>query len=301
MSDPLAASYAILPPAGPSPATNFYYSFLVLPRQKRRAMCALYAFLRHTDDLGDNDQPVDRSAAALGRLAASRSTGALTGEFDSPLLPGAGRHGRPLSIPPDYLHDVIDGVEMDLDHSELRRRSTTWPTTATRSPRSWDWLAFTSGAFHDPRALEPACRCGLAFQLTNILRDLKEDADRGRVYLPQEDLQRFGYTSDDLRQEPARRAVSRPDAIRDRPGRTALSQKRPNSTACLSVRRQCRIRRRWSRIYRGLLDEIKRLDGDVFTRRVRLSPWRKLRHRRPAGSCRSPPQARPAALPGARR
>ncbi|HET6880538.1 MAG TPA: squalene/phytoene synthase family protein, partial [Pirellulales bacterium] len=115
----LTASYATCRRLARRSARNFYYSFLVLPREKRRSMCALYAFSRHTDDLGDNGQPVDerRDALAAWRRSLDR---ALNGVFDSPLFPALIDTVERYRLPPRYLHDLIDGVEMDLTHSEYQ-------------------------------------------------------------------------------------------------------------------------------------------------------------------------------------
>ena len=129
--------------------------------------------------------------------------------------------------------------------------------------------------FRDPAALEPARKCGIAFQLTNILRDLKEDADCGRVYLPLEDLRRFDYSREDLTQgvHDARFcALMRFQIARaEQFYREGLELERwltADGRAALGA---------MSGIYRELLDEIKRRDGDVFSGRVSVSPWRKAR------------------------
>jgi phytoene synthase len=116
MNDPLAASYEYCRQIARHSATNFYYSFLVLPRPKRQAMCALYAFLRHTDDLGDSAQPASARADALARWRVSLER-ALVGKFDAPLFPALADTIACYTIPPEYLLAVIDGVVMDLEHT----------------------------------------------------------------------------------------------------------------------------------------------------------------------------------------
>ena len=125
------------------------------------------------------------------------------------------------------------------------------------------------------RAEEPARQCGVAFQMTNILRDLKEDAARGRIYLPREDLARFNYTPEDLR------AGVRDDRFR-RLMRFEIerTERLYDEAARLEPLLESDGRRVFGSmvsVYRALLDEIKRLDGDVLTTRVRLSRWRKMR------------------------
>lgn len=273
MSSMLDASYAWCRQLTRRTASNFYYSFLVLPRRKRRAMCALYAFLRRTDDLGDNALPRELRQSALAQWRLSLGRG-LEGQFDAPLFPALADTVRRYRLDPAHLHDVIDGVEMDLDRcryetfDELREYCyKVASAVGLCCVRIW---GCTSEA-----AREPACNCGIAFQLTNILRDLKEDAERGRVYLPQEDLRRFGYTVEQLR----RGEVN--DAFRELM-RFEIARAEEFYRAAAELPRWLDADGRaafgaMTAIYRGLLEEIKRLDGDVFRRRVRLSAWRKLR------------------------
>ncbi|HVU89742.1 MAG TPA: phytoene/squalene synthase family protein [Pirellulales bacterium] len=271
MTADLASSYAHCQSIARRAAGNFYYSFLVLPRAKRRAMCALYTFLRATDDLGDSDRPLEERRDALAAWR-RELTGALAGASDSPIWPALVHTIESHDIPHEYLYDCITGVEMDLDGREYE--------TFTDLENYCYHVASVVGlacihiwGFNDPAALEPARRLGVAFQLTNILRDLKEDAERGRLYLPREDLRRFGYTPEQLaageqdssfrelmdfqlaRAEEYYRAGAALEPLLSRDSRAAL--------------------RAMTSIYRGLLREIKRRDGDVFTTRVRLSPWRK--------------------------
>ena len=273
MSGALASSYETCRRVARRSARNFYYSFLVLPREKRRAMCALYAFSRQTDDLSDNRRAVDERRAALGawRRSLDRS---LNGVFDAPIFPALADTVERYQLPPRYLHELIDGVEMDLDRTE-------YETFEELSGYCYK-VASVVGlccihiwGFNDERAFEPAVKCGIALQLTNILRDLKEDAAAGRIYLPQEDLRRFGYPADDLRRgvldrrfrELMRFEVERAEGLYAEAAELDrwLS---PDGRAVFGA---------MTTIYRGLLEEIKRADGDVFERRIRLTTWRKLR------------------------
>ncbi len=273
MSDALAISYKLCQRIARDSASSFYYSFLLLPRAKRSAMCALYAFLRRTDDLGDSDDPDDARRAALSAWRRSLDR-ALSGIFDDPMLPAVADTVARYRIPPEYLHAAIDGVEMDLDRCE-------YATFADLEQYCYRVASVVGLAcvyiwgFRDPAALVPARQCGVAFQLTNILRDLKEDAARGRCYLPREDLDRFDYRLPDLRagvQDARFRALMQFEIARAEDfyrhaaelDRWLEPDGRRVFGAMLST-------------YHGLLDQIKRLDGDVFTARVRLSGWRKLR------------------------
>jgi phytoene synthase len=255
-------------------AHNFYYSFLLLPRGKRRSMCALYAFMRHTDDLGDNDQPVDARRHALDQWQRSLDL-ALEGRFDSPLLPALADTLAKFRVPPVYLYDVIDGVRMDLN----RQRYETFDELADYCYHVASVVGLACihiwGFQGGEAALVPARASGIALQLTNILRDLREDARAGRVYLPQEDLRRFGYTSEDLL---AGVDDARFDALmRFEIARAEDYYRQGAQLAPYLYQDGKRVFGAMTGIYRGLLDEIKLRHGDVFNRRVGLSPWRKLR------------------------
>jgi phytoene synthase len=269
----LEASYQACQRLTRRTARNFYYSFLVLPRDKRRAMSALYAFLRHTDDLGDDPAPLAQRRDALDRWRASLDA-ALAGQFDSPILPALVDTVRRYRIPPQYLYDVIAGVRMDLDGRVYETFDEL--LDYCRHVASVVGLACIHiwGFSGGDEATSAAQQAGIAFQLTNILRDLKEDVQNGRVYLPNEDLRRFDYSVDDLRAglrderfarlmqfeidraEQCYHNAAHLAGYLDRDGRAALGA--------------------MTAIYHGLLNEIRRRDGDVFTRRVALSPWRKL-------------------------
>jgi 15-cis-phytoene synthase len=266
--------------------SNFYYSFLLLPWPKRRAMCALYAFLRHTDDLGDNPHTADVRRAELQRWRHSLAR-ALSGTFDGPLFPALADTVARYRIPPEYLYAVIDGVLMDVDQQQYE----TFDELADYCHKVASVVGLACihiWGFESTAAIEPAGKCGLAFQLTNILRDLKEDAAEGRVYLPRADLRRFDYSPEELKQ-----------GVRD--GRfkalmrfeIARAEQFYHEAAALEPLLGADGRPIYAamvRIYRGLLDEIKRVDGDVFTHRVRLSAWRKLGI---AASCCLPGRAWP--------
>ncbi|HEX4147589.1 MAG TPA: phytoene/squalene synthase family protein, partial [Pirellulales bacterium] len=271
MSFTLEASYAHCQRIARVEARNFYYSFLALPRAKRLAMCALYAYLRRTDDLGDNPRPVAERQAALARWRQTLDR-ALAGSFDSPLFVALADTVCRYEIPPEYLYVVIDGVEMDL-------ADRTYETFAELADYCYKVASVVGLAcihiwgFSDERALLPARRCGLAFQLTNILRDLKEDASNGRIYLPLEDLRQFQYSADDLRHN-----------VRDARFRALMRYEIGRAEGlyldALELERYLGPDGRASfgaifSTYRALLERIKRLDGDVFTRRVSLSPWHK--------------------------
>lgn len=273
MSFDLSASYRQCQRLARRSASNFFFSFLLLPAPKRAAMCALYAFLRHTDDLGDNPQPASARRAALAAWRTSFER-AMAGQFDHPILPALADAVARYHIPPQFLADVIDGVELDLDRTQYE--------TFAELENYCYHVASVVGlscihiwGFRDVAAYEPARQCGIAFQITNILRDLKEDASLGRIYLPREDLDRFDYSAQDLRSAVCDRRfldlmqfeIERAEEYY-RQGEKLTNWLEPDGRRAFAA---------MTATYRGLLDEIKRRSGDVLTSRVRLSNWRKLR------------------------
>ncbi len=273
MNFALPASYTHCQRIARRSASSFYYSFLLLPKHKRMAMCALYSFLRRTDDLGDSSDSAHERRGALE--AWRRSLVAATrGEHDDPLLPALADTLANFQVPLAYLHAVIDGVEMDLEpvvyenFDQLKRYCYHVASAVGLSClRIW-------GCDH-VRAEQPARQCGVAFQMTNILRDLKEDAAQGRVYLPREDLARFGYTAEDLRAGVRNDRFRR--LMRFEIERTERLYEDAAGLEPLLEPDGKRVFGSMVAVYRALLDEIKRRDGDVLTTRVRLSRWRKMR------------------------
>lgn len=272
-------------------AHNFRFSFLTLPKNTRRSMNALYAFNRITDDYGDDPAvSVELRRAQLDawrhsvRAVLVNPQQDLRAE-DQPKTSEVGTlnaHPALLAIsdmvarhhiPHEYLFDVIDGVEMDLFPLEIN---------------SFDDLKrycyHVAGAvglccihvwgFHDERAVPLAIDCGLALQITNILRDLGEDASQGRVYLPGEDLKRFSYSPDDLRRQVLDDRFR--SLMQFEVERTKTYYKRAEELFGFLDAPGKPILRAMIDIYRGLLIEIERREYDVFSKRVSLPKWKKL-------------------------
>ncbi len=275
-SERLAESYRYCEHVAKTQAKNFYYSFVTLPPERKAAMCAIYAFMRYSDDVSD-EAAVDRSKAEEMRDWRAALDRAFVGDYgDSLILPAFHDTVQRYQIPARYFHDLIDGTEMDL----TRNRYETWDDLHLYCYRVASVVGFV--CIHvwgfdpdDGKALRYAEACGLAFQLTNILRDVKEDAERDRIYLPQEDLRRFGVTEEDLIAGVLNdnfRALMRFEAERAKEfyqqalALFPLVHKPGRPTLAIMMR-----------IYRGILDSIERNDYDVHTRRARVSTPKKLR------------------------
>lgn len=188
----LGQSYRYCRHVARSRAKNFYYAFLLLDKPRRDAMCAIYAFMRHCDDLSDDpavpDKAQVRNSVALWRMQLNR---ALEGEVGENMIwPAFYDTVQRYRIPHRYFHEMIDGILSDLEPRQV--------ATYDELYRYCYQVASVVGlavihifGFRSPKALLLAEKCGVAFQLTNILRDVREDAEMHRVYIPLEDLARF--------------------------------------------------------------------------------------------------------------
>ena len=272
MTPALAASYAYCERLARREAANFYPAFRVLPGPQRRGMCALYAFLRVADDVSDGPgSPTGKQTA----LAAWRTafTEAMAGTYSHPLHAALHHTVCAYAIPATYLHLVLDGVELDLVQDSYATFAELYGY-CYRVASAVGLACIHIWGCTDERAVAYAESAGIALQLTNILRDLREDAARGRVYLPHEDLLRFGYPVAQLRrseQDDHFRALMRFEVERCRhyyeAARPLSALLPPPGRAVFQV---------MLRTYRGLLDAIEQRAYDVFSSRIRLSSWRKL-------------------------
>lgn len=274
MTGAVAESYRFCENVARREARNFYYSFRLLPRDRRLSMCALYAFMRQTDDLADEPGTAleKRSALASWRV---QLADALSGAVDAqPLWPAVADTVRRHAIPTSYLNAVIDGVEMDIEPRPFRtfdelHRYCYHVASAVGLCCLSIWGYRSEGG----RAERLAESCGVALQLTNILRDVREDALAGRVYLPREDLDRFGVSRDDLAHGPLNDSLRALLAFEGGRARAFYEESRPLVHLIEPVGRP--VFRAIVEIYRALLDEITRRDYEVFSGRVSLPSWRK--------------------------
>ncbi len=272
----LHASYRFCSTLARREARNFYYAFLLLPPHRRRSMCALYAFLRHADDLADRPAPDDEREMALAGLRGDLDH-ALAGEPTFwPGMRALGDAARRHAIPGELLHQAIDGVLMDVHH----RRFETFAELAdychhVASVVGVACLHIWGYRSEQGRAESLAEHYGLALQLTNILRDVGEDARAGRIYLPREDLDRFGVDPAELAGHgtPSDRLRSLFEFQAAR-ARGFYEAGKPLEDLVDRVGRP--VLRAIVGIYRALLDEITRRDYRVLDRRVAIPPTRKL-------------------------
>ena len=286
----LVMAYSVCRGITRSAAKNFYYAFLVLPRRKREALCAVYAFMRQCDDIADDPrlsleerrQKLDSWLDALHRAQQGHPT-------DDAILLALTDTQRRYHIPAGLLDELAAGTAMDVyanGAEEVVSNST--PGLAIRYKSFEDLTLYCHRVasvvglvcihvfgYRDPAAEPLAERCGLAFQLTNIIRDVKEDAALGRVYLPEEDLAKFNLSAAEL--------LATPDSARFRPllafeadrarefyqaGEELIPYVSEDSQPALWV---------LVHIYRRLLEKIAEQQYDVFSAKVSLTVSEKLR------------------------
>lgn len=261
-----AQSYAHCEAVARARAKNFYYSFLLLPRHKRRSMCAIYAFMRRCDDLSDGEgaspEALDAWRADLDRVLAG-------GTASDPLWPAFADTAHRFRIPSRLFHEMIDGVASDFERTEIN--------TFDDLYRYCYLVASVVGLtiihifeFTDPRAGELAEKCGIAFQLTNILRDVREDFEQNRIYLPLDERRRFGVERLDTP------APALTELLRFQ-GRRAHRYYEESRPLLEMVHRDSRPAL-WAlmEIYRRLLGRIEQSGYDVLRRRIRLSAAEKI-------------------------
>ena len=282
----LRAAYSVCRHIARSAAKNFYYGFLALPARKRNALSAVYAFMRHADDISDDPstppeqrrEKLDEWMSALQRVVDGERT-------DDPVLFALADAQRRYNIPLELLEKLVQGTEMDVPVNAAEAADAGAPQLQYETfDQLYDYCYHVASVvglvcirifgYRDPRAEKLAEETGVAFQLTNILRDVKEDAALGRVYLPREDFARFGLEVCTLKKEAASTSL-RPllefEALRARAYYRSAEELLPliddDSQAAL-----------WTlvEIYRRLLEKIAARNYDVFSQRVALTPAEKL-------------------------
>lgn len=263
----VAESYAFCTAIARTRARNFYYSFILLDRPRKDAMCAIYAFMRYCDDLSDEGPLAGRAGAIAGWH--EDLTQAFAGSLpDHPVWPAFLDAVHRYNIPHEYFYEMIQGVSSDLEPRRIQ--------TFDELYRYCYQVASVVGltvihifGFESPEALPLAEKCGIAFQLTNILRDVREDIGLNRIYLPQEDLDRFGVT--EFQPGAAFLELMRFEGDRARAyyleSSPLLGLVDPKSRSSLWAMIQ---------IYSRLLRRMEKSNYDVLSQRIRLPAWEKL-------------------------
>jgi squalene synthase HpnC len=278
-SESVRASYSECNRIARAARSSFYLAFFGLRKEKRNALCALYAFMRLVDNVSDEPGALESRRRGLARWR-SMLDEAVAGRTDShTILPALADTITRFDIPTRYFHDLILGAEMDLTVATY--------ATFDRLSEYCYRVAGTVGltclhvfGFDDPKAPDLAERLGLAFQLTNIIRDVGSDYAIGRIYLPQEDLDRFGVRAEELGGPVTPKLEQLLEYAADRAwqmygeGAPLITQVHSDSRATL-----------WAlvRTYSSLLARIEERDFDVFGPRVSLSNVEKIQYLLTAG------------------
>ena len=252
--------------------SSFYYSFLFLPPERRRAITALYAFCREVDDVVDEGMDAQLAATKLAWWRAEVAN-LFAGNAQHPVTRALEPYGQNFGLSAERMNQIIDGMEMDLCQS----RYLDWPGLEAYCYRVAGVVGLLAAGifgYRDPRTLDYAKDLGIAFQLTNIIRDVGEDARKNRVYLPMEDLKRFGVPAADLLQ--ARESSAFRSLMAFEAERARSYYQRALAALPAADRRAQRPGLIMAAIYRGLLDEIERDGFRVLSRRTSLTPLRKL-------------------------
>jgi phytoene synthase len=252
--------------------SSFYYSFLFLPPERRRAITALYAFCREVDDTVDEctDESIARIKLAWWRTEVSAM---YKGGGTHPVMQALQPHLAPYQLQEEHMQAIIDGMEMDLNQSRYldypAMKQYCWHVASVVGILSASIFGVTN-----PQTLAYAEKLGLAFQLTNIIRDVGEDARKGRIYLPVNELQQFGVTAADLLN--ARHSDKFENLMKFQ---VARAQKAYDEAFALLPKEDRRAQRpglMMAAIYRAVLEEIERDKFNVLTQRISLTPLRKL-------------------------
>ncbi|MGE5095607.1 MAG: presqualene diphosphate synthase HpnD [Betaproteobacteria bacterium] len=252
--------------------SSFYYSFLFLPAERRRAITALYAFCREVDDVADevSDPGVARTKLAWWRTEVADL---FAGQPRHPVARALAPFVERFHIDAPRLNEIIDGMEMDLTH----HRYPDFEALRLYCHRVAGVVGQLSACvfgYSNPRTVEFAEKLGIAFQLTNIIRDVGEDARRDRVYLPADELARHGLTAEDVlarRHSEAFAAV-----MKQQSDRAQAWYDDAFATLPPEDRRSQRAGLIMAAIYRALLAEIRRDGYRVLDQRIALTPLRKL-------------------------
>ena len=267
MGSDLDRAYAHCRRVAKEHAKNFYYAFRTLPREKRRAIYAAYAFCRHCDDIADEDLPHDEKMRLFADTR-RRLTESQDGSAQDPVFMALGDAAKAFGIPAEYFEQIIEGVEMDLtktrfqDFDELK-------TYCYHVASVVGLVCIEVFEYEDQAAKEHAVDLGIAMQLTNIIRDVKEDADRGRIYIPQDEIRSFGYSEEELLagvSNDSFKSLMEFQADRARRyfegGSRLIGLLPSHSKACPAVLQG---------LYSALLTRIEDSGFDVFDRRIALS------------------------------
>ena len=268
----LEESYAYCQALTKNRARNFYFAFLSLPTKQRRAIYVAYAFCRGCDDYSDDDIELEEKVDLLENYR-QQLRAALQGNPSGPVFTALSDVAIGHQIPQEYFEDIISGVQMDLTVNRYETFSDLY-NYCYKVASVVGLVCIEIFGYSDSRAKQSAVDLGIAMQLVNIMRDLKEDAARDRIYLPTQDLDQFGYTETSLLEGVVNQSfidLMKHESSRAREyfrrGEEMLPLLPIRSRACPAILQG---------LYTTLLNRIEMNGYDVFQKRIRLSTPHKL-------------------------
>ena len=272
MATELELAYSYCQRVTKESARNFYFTFRPMPVEKRRAIYAVYAYCRLCDDIADGDLPEDRKHLEFDAVRQNLAASEPSGEH-AQMYRALHDTARTFQIPYRHFEEILQGVEMDMVKSRF--------ATFDELREYCYMVASVVGlvcirifGYGDPKAKEYAVDMGLALQLTNILRDVKEDAELGRVYIPQDEMDRFGYSEAELQRGNVSEGFRALMAYQVERARRYYESSRRLFPLIDADARTCP--KLMHATYSGILERIEQAGYDVFERRIGLSTSAKL-------------------------
>ena len=253
-------------------ARNFYYTFRPMPAEKRQAMYAVYAYCRLCDDIADGELPIDEKYDGFAEVRRNLEASEPSGD-DAPMYRALHDAAARYQIPYRHFEEILQGVEMDMVKSRF-----------ASFDELQDYCYMVASVvglvcirifgYEDPKARAYAVDMGLAMQLTNILRDVKEDAERGRIYIPMDEMSRFDYTEGELERGALTDGFRSLMAYQAERARGYFESSRALFPLISADARTCP--RLMHATYSGILERIEQAGFDVFSQRIGLSTGAKL-------------------------
>ena len=256
-----------------SSKTNFLYSFSLLPKDKFEAINTVYAFCRQTDDIVDNEMDTTELKFRKIREWKNEFEKALKGSSHYALLNQVTKIIRNFNIPVEPFFELIKGMEADLQVSRYKDFNTLYQY-CFRAAATVGLMCIEIFGYKTESAKQYAVNLGIALQLTNILRDVKFDALNGRIYLPEEDMKKFGYTEDDLMN--FRYNESFVELMKYECKRAREYFEKANDAFAKEDRKQLFPARIMQKIYFNILEKIEKMNYNVFSKKAKVSKLKKL-------------------------
>ncbi len=253
--------------------TNFLYSFSLLPKDKNDAINIVYAFCRKTDDIVDEETHTVEQKRVILKHWEEEFSKSLSGKSNHPLFTNLNWAIKKFNIPHEPFYDLIKGMEMDLDITRYDNFDLLYKY-CYRAAATVGLMCIEIFGYKNQSTKDFAVNLGIALQLTNILRDVKKDAEKGRIYLPQEDLKMFGYSEEELLGSVYNNKFIK--LMEFEATRAGMFYERANSYLTKEDKGLMFSARIMGHIYYDILKQIKKKNYNVFANTVKVSKMKKL-------------------------